>query len=113
MKLNPLYDPPKLWDWLADRLPPSLEPAVFVCGYGRFYGIYRRGEKPSFIKRSFEMTGDPVAEVCENELRLNHPEYFSDFEDLLKRWESETGIEATLSFWQSPKDKMRSEPQPD
>jgi hypothetical protein len=95
-----------LWDWLAPRLPSGLEAKDYMVGYGHFCGVYRRGEAPGFFKRAFDMIGDPVAEVCGTELRLNFPEYFSDFEDLLRRWEKETGIETTLSYWESPKDVL-------
>jgi hypothetical protein len=106
MKLNRQYNRPALWDWLSARLPSGLEAKDFPIGYGRFAGIYRRGEAPGFFKRALEFIGEPVAEVLETEILLNFPEYFSDFEDLIRQWEKETGLEITLSYWESPKDVL-------
>lgn len=104
MKLNKRYHPPDLWDWVRSRLPASLEGKVLQIGYGVACNVYRKGQIPNLLKRAFDMEGDPVATVNDKEIVLNHPEYFSDFEDMLRNFERQTGIECTLTFWESPKD---------
>ena len=101
MILNRQSNPPALWKWLTERLPSSLEWRQISAGYGYYCAIYRKGEAPGPLLGIFT-DGDPVADVCDLEVRLNYPEYFSDFEDLLRRWEKETGIEPTLTYWESP-----------
>jgi hypothetical protein len=103
VKLNRRFNPPALWEWLASRLPLSMERRVIHFAYSQSCNIYRKGEAPGLLKRQFS-EGDPIASVLHNEIVLHSPEYFSDFEDLLRAFESTTGIETTLTYWQSPKD---------
>lgn len=107
MKLNKVYRPPSFWGWVSKNLPASLEAREIPYGYGVCCNIYRKGEAPNGFTKHFT-NGDPIATVIDrNELRLNFPEYFSDFEDMLKRFEAQTGIEPTLTFWASPKDEPK------
>lgn len=106
MKINSKYNPPKLWDWIKCRLPRGLEAKAVSVGYGYFCGIYRTGMAPGLLARTFECIGDPVASVSGREIELNYPEWYSDFEDLLRRFESETQTVTTLNYWQSSKDEV-------
>lgn len=101
MKLNKRINQPRLWDFVREELPAGLVAKDFAVGYGRFFGVYRAGRVPGLLARAFEFTGDPVAVVRHNEVELNYPEWFSDFEDLLRRWETSTGLETTLTYWES------------
>lgn len=104
MKVDAQYHAPALWDFVSQRLPPSLIAKKTGHGYGYFFGIYRRDQAPGFIQTALECVGDPVAQIIGNELSLNFPEYYSDFAQMLQDFEASTGIEATLRYWQSPKD---------
>lgn len=91
-----------MWRWLAQHLPPSLEARELRNGYGTRCGIYRRGKAPGFLARALDLEGDPVATVVFNEVELHHPEYHSDFDDLLRRYEFDhPGTEVTLRYWES------------
>lgn len=106
MKLNRQYRPPEFWGWVKAHLPASMEAHEITWGYGVCCNIYRRGEAPNvFLRSAFSCEGYPIATVHSNELRLNYPEYFSDFEDLLRRYEQHTGVETTLTYWASAKDQ--------
>ena len=106
MKLNRLYRPPVFWDWIRAAIPPSMEAHEITWGYGVCCNIYRKGEAPNLLMRGmFAAEGSPIATVHDKEIRLNEPQYFSDFEDLLRRYETHSGIETTLTYWQSPKDE--------
>jgi hypothetical protein len=100
MKLDRRTKPPRLWDFVNSNLPAGLVAKDFPVGYGRFFGIYRKGEVPSFLARAFEFTGSPVAVVYSEGIELHYPEWFSDFEDLLRKWETKTGVEQTLTYWE-------------
>ena len=94
--------PGRLWEWLQRHLPVGLEPMQFVVGYGMFCGIYARGSAPGFLKRSFEIMGDPVAVVLVNSVTVYHPQWFSDFKDLLLRYEAEEKPphETKIVYWE-------------
>ena len=94
-------NPPPLWNWIPGRLPQSLVFKKIKQGYGWSACIYRAGYRRGIIDTLFENLGDAVAFVHSNEIELYHPEYYSDFEDLLRKYESETGAETTLKFWES------------
>lgn len=108
MKITRKTAPPRLWTWLQGKLPPSMVAKEIGIGYGLFCGIYLQGRAPSVLARLFESSGDPIASISGNSVELHHPEYFSDFEMLLRRFERETGIEATLEYWESSKDEART-----
>lgn len=106
MKLNRRFNPPDLWAWAKIRIPASLEAREINFSYSISCNIYRKGEAPGFLARQFT-EGTPVATVLHNEIVLHDPQYFCDFEDLLRSFESQTGLETTLTYWQSPKDEPR------
>jgi hypothetical protein len=69
------------------------------CSEGYSYGYYiYAGKAPLFFR------GDPVAEIEGLTIRLFHTNYFSDIEDLARKYEQATGYEVTLKYWQAPKD---------
>lgn len=106
MKLNRLFRPPPFWTWIRAHLPPSMESHEISWGYGVCCNIYRKGDAPNaFMRAVVSHEGYPIATVHSLEVRLNEPQYFADFEDLLKKYEALTGIETTLTYWQSPKDE--------
>lgn len=107
MKIERQIESPKLWTFAREHLPRGLVAANYIIGYGRVAGIYaiRPEDKPGFFARMMAFTPrDPIAEIHGATIFLYHPEYFSDFEDLARKYESETGYEVTLKYWQAPKD---------
>lgn len=94
MKLVNEWKPPPLARWVKDHLPASLVMCVSPCGYGVWYEIYRKGEEPKLFRRT-----DPIAEIDGDSIRLFHPNYFADMEDLLRRYEAEfKGVQTTLRY---------------
>ena len=88
---------PDLVAFATKSLPPSLVVKRNIDGTE--YLIYARGHTP-LIGR-----GDPIAEVEPGRIRLFETNYFSDMEDLIRRYENETGYEITLQYWQLPNEK--------
>ena len=101
MKVTRKNAPGRLWDWLGGQLPGSLVQHTVSVGYGVSLGIYRKGHSPGLLERLFQNLGDPVAIVGENVVELFHPEYFSDIEDLLMKYERESGSTVELVYWES------------
>lgn len=99
MKLERVLAPAKLYSFADHSLPSGLVVGNSQDGYGRCYYIYQRGHKP-WLGR-----GDPIAEIGSQSIRLFHTNYFSDMEDLARAYESATGFEVTIQYFQSPKDK--------
>lgn len=104
MQVNKLWKAPDFWEWIKKNVPPSMVAREYACGYGSYYGIYQRGTAP--LTGIFGY-GDPIACVDEFERKVNlySPEYFSDFEDLLRRFEAVSKQGTTLNYWCSPKDE--------
>lgn len=87
-----------LWEYLKDRLPPSLRATKLYYGYSTVYGIE--------IKERFSLfgyvTGSPgIATVHHDSIELRHPEWFSDFEGLIASYERQTGKEVDFRYWES------------
>lgn len=79
--------PPTLWEFLRDRLPSGLICYSREDGYGSEYGVtVRTRGSAGVLNRWF---GDRVATVEERRVELLDPSWASDFEDLIRRFESE------------------------
>lgn len=63
------------------------------------------------MSRLFYRADDATALVYERVIELHHPQYFSDFENLILRYEQHTGEEVTLRYWESQKDEIRPDGQ--
>ena len=95
-----------LYDFLSAHLPKSLCVDV-ICtggGYGGGDAVIvevQLKKKNGFLRRDQVIgTIDRASPI----VRLDHPEYYSDIELVLRDYEKETGIEPTLEYWQSQKD---------
>ena|SRR5687767_3184215 len=86
---------PALWEFARDHLPSSLRATCTSDGYGSIYAIEVR--EPGLLN----LLRSGIATVGREEIELRHPEYFSDFEDLCRKYEAATGREVTLRFWES------------
>lgn len=91
-----------LWNFIQAHLPASLRAEKIMWGYGHKCFVYASSYRRGIVSRFFECEGDPVAEITFDTVELYHPQYFSDFEDLLRRYEQkQDGRSTTLRFWQS------------
>ena len=97
MKIERNTKSPDLFEWMKQNLPSSLSAGKNGEGYGYGYYIYA-GSAPVFFR------GNPIAEIHNSTIVLFHTNYFSDMEDLGRKYEQETGYEVTLRYWQAPKD---------
>ena len=103
MKIERYTVPGHFWNWIRANLPASLVGKEILQGYAIGQYIYRRGYRRGVLDTVFEREGEAIAFVGLNSLELLYPEYFSDFEDLCRRYEAETGEEITFKYWESPK----------
>lgn len=87
----------ELWEFFRENLPPSLRVAKYGNGYGQvmFVRIKERS-----IASYLKLLDQGIAIVRDEEVELFHPEYFSDFEDICRRYEMVTGKEVTLRYWE-------------
>lgn len=100
MKIQRAEKPGNVWPWLIAHLPTCFRAKESMIGYGVECAVYLSDHMPGF----FGGRGDPIALVAGLTVELYHPEYYSDFSDLLLRFESESGYEPVLKYWASPKD---------
>lgn len=87
-----------LWRFFEKRLPSTLVARRKDDGYGGIYAIDVRDSTESRLSRIFK---HGIATVTGDYVELRHPEWFSDFSDICKAYESETGEEVTLAFWEA------------
>jgi hypothetical protein len=99
MKVSKRSTEDRLENWVAGRLPPGLVFKRMPVGYGYASHVYIRGHEPTGLRRIFGDTGDPVAHIGVDGIDLYHPQYFSDFEDLVRAYEAETDDEVELRVW--------------
>lgn len=104
MKVISNYKPPALWEWMRSRLPRGLEAKAVAAGYGEIYAINVRIPSELSVQRWLGIGGVPIACITSDTIEIFNPSYYSDFEDMARKYESEVGAEVTLKFWQSPKD---------
>ncbi len=91
----------RLFNFISKECPSSLKCESIAWGYGELNVIYREGYKRSLIARFLESRGDAIATVFFDEVTLYHPEWYSDFEDLLHKYEKMYKVETTLTYWDS------------
>lgn len=92
-----------LWPWVQQYLPNSLRAEEVAIGYGYRHVVYRARYKRSLADKILENAGDVVADISGTTVELYCPEYFSDFEDICKKFEEHTGCTSTLEYWESPR----------
>ena len=101
MKIERQLKIPTLGKWGLSYPMQNLRVKHVSQGYGGdLYYVYAVSDMPWFGH------GNPIAELGDNEIRLFETSYFSDMERFGKAYESETGYEVTLKYWQSPKDQL-------
>jgi len=93
----------------AKHLPSTLVVRLVVRYVGEGYGFWHEivvNETPpaSWWKR---WTWKPplVAWIYRCEIELARPEWMSDIQDVVQKYERETGHEVTIEYWESPTKK--------
>ena len=87
-----------LWEFVRTNLPSSLRATKFGDGYGTIYGI--EVKERSDIIGYLPLTSG-IATIGDGYIELRHPEWFSDFEDLVRKYEAKTGKEVEFRYWES------------
>lgn len=87
----------ELWEFVARNLPPTLRARKENDGYGFIMGI----EVKERSLKSYVPFTRGIASVSDNFIELRHPQYFSDFEDIITRYEAATGKEVTFRYWEA------------
>jgi hypothetical protein len=100
MKIEKMVDEWALWNFVRANLPSSLVPMKRGIGYGYVCFIYHHSSTPNLLQRMFGIEGDPIAHVLEESVELYEPQYFSDFEALCQKYESETKRKVTFRYWE-------------
>ena len=93
IRRGPAHDEP-LWHFLKTVLPPSLECLSRQDNYAQSFYVC------AINRRSWFGSGE-IASVDRLHVRLRAPEYVSDFQDALAKFEKLTGRETTLEYWES------------
>lgn len=87
-----------LWDFVASHLPDSLRATKHIAdGYGIELGIEVKDKSVS----SYLPFRASIATVTDDSIELRSPQYFSDMEEIIRKWEAFTGKEVTLIYWES------------
>lgn len=89
-------NPPPVWSFASDNLPPSLRAVRLEYGYGTVFGICAK------VRGLRNMLKDPVARITDGCIEVYSPEYFSDFEDLARKYESKYKNEIIIKLWEEP-----------
>lgn len=101
-------EPPELWNWLRANLPSDLIAYKRTDGYGYTWGItIKERGMPNLLNRWF---GESIALVDDAQLELQHPNWTSDFQDLLGRYEKTFGIETTLIVCEESSKRREAKP---
>lgn len=92
-----------LWVFFKRNLPPTLVCDERSDGYGTIYEIHvkRSLVNPSLKERFANWCSDGIAVVGADSVELRHPEYFSDFEDIIRKYEATGGSCVTFTYWES------------
>jgi hypothetical protein len=89
----------ELWEFFKNNLPDSLVAEKDTDGYGVIYGIYIK-EAKGFLNRinPFSVI---IARVSGDIVELYQPQYYSDVENIINKFENQTGKEVILEYWES------------
>jgi hypothetical protein len=92
-----------LWDFFERNLPSTLTVEKISDGYGGTMFIYvkpdlRGSRLPDRIKNWF---GIGIATIGDGYVELRRPEYFSDFEGIIRKYETATHKDVTFKYWES------------
>lgn len=100
MKLIRQLGDDALYNYLRHHLPSSLRVEKVSSGYGYIKLVYRVDCRRTIVNKMFDMQGNPVAQIHWKSIDLFHPEWLSDFEDIIKDFEKEYNEEVTLKYWE-------------
>lgn len=89
-----------LWLWLKDKVPRSIRAKKYTDGYGWMYGFITN-DLMGICTSGTILTSGWVAKVENYTLELLQPQYYGDFEPLLRRYEKETKNKVKFIFWES------------
>ena len=98
-----------LWDFFSQHLPSSLKAVKDMADYGFLCGVVikERSDLPDILSfRHFVKPRIASISALRDEVELFAPQYYADFEDIIRKYEQQTGKSVTFIFWQSSKDKM-------
>ena len=101
VKLEHGFEIPPLWHFMRENLPPSLLAVKMDNGYGHVFGVEVKADSVANripVVRAF--TGN-VARIWADACELFEPQYFSDFEDVIRKYEARYGKEVEFRYWQS------------
>ena len=95
MKLEIIKQAPPLWKFAEHRLPPSLRAVRKNIEYG---GVYAIAAKNRGLMSIFESS---VAIITDDTIEIFAPQYYSDFEDLVRDFEAKYKTQIRIKVWES------------
>lgn len=101
VKLEHGHEIPPLWLFMRDNLPPSLLAIKMDDGYGAVFGVKVKENSIAARIPVVEWFKERIATVWDDTLELMEPKYFSDFEDVIRKYEKRYGKEVTFRYWQA------------
>ena len=87
-----------LWRFFKKNLPSSLCAKEIGDGYGSVMWIEIK-RSDNWLNR-FNPFSDGIASVNSGTVTLRHPEYYSDFEQIIQAYEKESGNEVEFHYYE-------------
>ena len=86
-----------LYIFIGQHLPPSLKAVQYTTGNGIFYCVKRKDLASYLLPFPFDMAVR-VASIENDKIELLQPQYVSEFQNIIAKYEAETGKEITLRY---------------
>lgn len=88
----------ELWRFVSEQLPRGLRATKTTAWHGDILGIQVKEPAGEIFGIKKWRT---IANVTHNSVELLYPEWFSDLEEIIKRYEHITAKEVTFRYWES------------
>ena len=101
VKLEHGFEIPPLWLFMQKHLPSSLIAYKEDDGYGHTFAVRVKTNTVANRLPVANWLTDRIATVWSDSCELFHPQYYSDFEDVIRKYESQYGREVEFRYWQA------------
>ena len=101
VRLESGHEIPPLWLFMRNNLPPSLLAIKMDDGYGHVYGVKVKSNTLASRIPIIEWFKERIATVGDDRVELMHPQYYSDFEQIIAKYEEKYGREVEFRYWEA------------
>ena len=91
-----------LGKFCKEHLPDTLEAKLVCDGYSWDWEVRIKEEPPPGWWKRLTHQAPLVAYIDRLKIILKRPEWLSDFQDVIRKYEQERNVEVTLEYWESP-----------